>query len=266
MMFDPDGSPVPWPTKYKVTGIETAEVDDDTSHMTGEAWDDGKGADAECEEGQSLANGKKILIGIRIKEDVDGDGTWEDAEGIKVEMEITWTQLGQVVCATHTKEIGDGVPRELLSDVVPELNDGAVQVTVGSDDATLNDICLAETDGYRFQDNGDIVLKGPNSTAFNITLNTEILIFTEEGEAASTEDADTGNLRIDDRGNFVFNVRRNGLAELHVVLVIRNLKLEGLDDYQYNPGRELHADLSGSAISGHCLKDVYHLATMVEEE
>jgi len=262
MMHDPDGPPVPYGAEeaYKVAGITTVEIDDDTSHMTGEANEDGEGADAECAEGESLANNKKLKISILIEKNGVA------VEGIKVEMEIRWTEEGQTISATDTKTIGDGRPRTPLSaEIIPNYNPQAVEVDLGADEVTLNDICLAETDGYRFQDNGDIVLKAPNSTAFNITLNTQILIYDEDGDAADPTQAGAANLRIDERGNFVFNVSRDALAEKHVVLVIRNLKLEGLDDYQYDPGHALHADLSGSAISGHCIHDVYHLATMGEE-
>lgn len=262
MMHDPDGPPVPWGVgrTYKVAGITTAEIDDDTSHMTGEANEDGDGADAECAEGESLANGKQLKISILIEKN------GQAVEGIKVEMEIRWTEDGQTISATDTKTIGDGRPRTPLSaEIIPNYNPGPVEVDLGAEDVVLKDVCLAETDGYRFQDGGDIVLKAPNSTAFNITLNTSILIRDEDGNTPDTEDVNVANLRIDDRGNFVFNLSRNALHDRHVVLVIRSLELEGLDDYQYDPGHELHAGLAGSAISGHCLKDVYHLATMAEE-
>lgn len=224
--------------------------------MTGEPSDDGSSAEAECKEGESLENGKQLKVSITI---VDDDGNPQ--KDIDVEYKVWWTEFGDAICATHTKEIGEGRPRTRLEDVVPGYNPEPAVIVAGAGGARCNDICLAETDGYRFQD-GDIVLEPTNSASFAITLNTEVVAFTEEGERASPKLFQSRNLRIDDRGNFVFSIDRSQQDELHVVLVIRGLAVVDLE--RHDVGQEIQAGASGSAISGYCLEELYTLVRVVE--
>lgn len=250
------------PVNAEIDSITTAEIDDDTSHMTQDASPalPNTEAGASCGAGESLAQGKqlKVTVKLRYKQGtINGGQLVTDQE---VELEVYWTQAGDAICCTSTDDIGSARPATGLASVVPDYN--PTPVAVDSDDmVTLNDICLAERDGYRFR-RGSLVFTPGSRTSFAMNGDTRVEVYDEDGDDVPADIVAISELRVDDRGNFVFDIVR-GASEKHVVLVIRGLILTNV---HHENGEEVWCSASGAAISGGVLQDNWKIANVSQEE
>lgn len=213
---------------------------------------------AKCNGDDMLDVDKRLSVTVRITK---ADGT--PVTGQEVVLRAHWTKDGVMVCNTSTDDIGADRPPTGLLSVVPDYNPATVESEEGVPVVTCNDICLAERDGYRFQ-RGSLVFKPDNGMAFQMDGETSVFVYNQDGDAV-TDPAiiSISNRRIDDRGNFVFDVTR-APGGLHVVLVIRGLKVSGLGNAM--SGDEVYSGVSGAAVSGACMDRLYRLIAVVEAE
>ncbi len=241
--------------KAKISAIETWEVDDDSSWMDGGPVDGGSGANAETENGEQLGEGKKLKVAITLIPAQD--------EGTQVRCEFYGTDAGDMVCNTAAREIGPGPGRTLLSNLgIPDFNGATKEISEEATSATLNDICLAECDGYRFE-NGSLVFTPDNSTRFAIDSESppEILVYNEDGDVAGGGVFGVSNPRINNEGAFVIDVTRDQAAEKHVVVVVRGLQLAGIN---LNAGEEVYCAVGCTAIGGAHLTNMWKVAVITE--
>jgi hypothetical protein len=207
--------------------------------------------------------------GITIQLEVEHfeGGQWVKKEGSFVNAEIWWTRgenRNIVVSATSPNEVGDGDPRALIANISTQhelgLVMGPADVVAGSESGTCNDLTIGECDGFRFQ-NGCLVISPSNSARF--TGAESVIAYNMGGEVVSgTSLVSVSNLRVDVRGNFVVDIQRDQQDEEHIFLVIRGAqltKVAGNNDV----GQEVHAKVSGAAVAGYCMKDYFHLITVV---
>jgi hypothetical protein len=243
----------------KIDSVQTAAIDgeDMPNHTTEDNC-----VTVKCDAGKTLKKDEQLSITVRVKN--EDTGQYVEAE---VKLEAHWTIDDIEVCATSTDDIGSDRPVTSLASVVDSYDPSTAEGVAETNVVTCNDICLAERDGYRFQ-NGSIVLTPDNSTSFAIDVNTEIVVFDEDSNEITTENdrVDITNLRIDDRGNFVFNISREagGSDEKHIVLVIRGLMVSGLSNHEV--GEEVRGSVSGAGVSGYCMHNLYTLVRIVAGE
>jgi hypothetical protein len=211
-----------------------------------------------------LENDEEITVDVTI---VDSEGN--EVENKDVTLEVWWTRGNSrniVVSATSPEAIGDGDPRVTLASLNTthewEFNFGVAQVAA-EPEVELNDLAIAECDGFRFQ-KGSLVVRPNNSTRFSTDFDSfRLSAYTETGDTVlGTGRFSAGEPRVDSRGNFVIDITRSQDDEEHIVIVLSGLKLEGLSGH--DSGQKVHADVSGAAVAGHCMHRYWRLLTVVE--
>lgn len=214
--------------------------------------------------GNTLPNQGKVVLDLII---VDAAGTELNAKDVT--LHIWWTRginRNIVVSATSPHEIGSGDPRATCAAVLDNagvsFNATAVQIAAGSAEAACNDLILAECDGFRFQ-NGTLVVSPNNSAKFALADSTRILAYDQNGaDVLGTRRFSASDMRIDERGNFVFTVGRRAEDSKHVMIIIRGLVLTNIKARE--AGEKIHGSVSGAPVAGHCLHELYHVATFNE--
>ncbi len=245
------------PAHARIESITTAEIDDDSSAMTQDASPalPGGEAGASCSGSESLGTNKQLKVTVKLQSSQNGLPLVNE----DVKLEIWWTSAGDAICSTSTTDIGEDRPPTGLASVVPDYN--ATAIDAESDEvSTLNDICLAERDGYRFR-RGSLVFTPGSRTSFAMSVNTRVEVYDENGDEVATDIVTVSELRIDDRGNFVFDLVR-GASEKHVVLVIRGLMLCNV---HRDNGEEVWCSVAGAAISGATLTNNWKIANVSDE-
>jgi hypothetical protein len=213
-----------------------------------------------------LANGSTTAVDLIIE---DKDGNVLNNKDVK--LSIWWSRgvdHNIWVSATSPDTIGDGDPMvTLVSLEIPDYNVDVVEVEDGVDEADLNMIVLAECHSFRFQ-KGSLVLSTNGNQKFAMGhLDGEDLVvaaWDEDGEQVTSQQrVSFSNPRIDVRGNFVVDVERNQDDDLHLVIVITNLRLTGLDSRDFDA--PVKVSFSGAAIGGGCLHDLYDIAIVTSD-
>jgi hypothetical protein len=212
--------------------------------------------------GGTLPDGDEVTVNLIIV----GPQDEELGAGVKVEVEILWTRgaLRDIyVAATSPTQVGDGDPRALMADISTQhqlgLVMGPAEVLAESQFGECNDLTIGECDGFRFQ-NGCLVLSPSNSTRF--TGAESVIAYNIAGEVVSgTSRLSVSNLRVDVRGNFVVDIQRAQDDEEHIFLVIRGAQLTNIENHDV--GQKVYAKVSGAAVAGYCMKNYFHLITVV---
>jgi hypothetical protein len=249
---------------YKITDFQIGQPSPFDSQTYG---DNSAEAKSTAVPPQMLDDGGSVSVMIEI-EDKDGN----PVENTEVEFKMNWTRFDVVVANTSNTDLGGEAEVAMVS-VIPSFSPGPAQVQFGTDAVTCHDIALGETFGYRFQ-NGSLVV-APSDTpssalAFEIDDNTRVKAYDENGDdVTGSGHFSASNLRIDDAGNFVFDVARDTDHDKHIVIVVRDLRLIGMGPVSgefggLGPDEEIHAGISGAAVSGGCFEEAYHLVTIVE--
>ncbi|MBZ0137970.1 MAG: hypothetical protein K8I27_16560 [Planctomycetes bacterium] len=217
----------------------------------------------------SLADDDTVTVDVSVVCWDEATEEWVDVANTDVQFEIWWTRgdgRNIVVSATSSEQIGDGDPRTTLASMNTTHSwgfDFSVFETAEYT-ASLNDLAIAECDGFRFQE-GSLVLRPTNSTRFNAASLESFSI------SARSEDNDNvlgtgrfsaGEPRIDSRGNFVIDITRSQSDTEHIVIVLSGLKVEDLSGHE--AGQKVYADVSGAAVAGYCMHRYFHLLTVVE--
>jgi hypothetical protein len=249
---------------YKITDFQIGQP----SPFDSQSHDDTSAeAESTAVPPQMLDEGDSVSVMLEI-EDKDGN----PVENTEVDFTMHWTRFGVVVSNTSNTDLGGEADVAMVS-VIPNYSSGPAQVQFGTDAVTCHDIALGETFGYRFQ-NGSLVVS-PSDTpssalAFEIDDSTRVKAYDENGDdVTGSGHFSASNLRIDDAGNFVFDVARNTGHDKHIVIVVRDLRLIGMGPVSgefggLGPDEEIHAGISGAAVSGGCFDEAYHLVTIVE--
>jgi hypothetical protein len=248
--------------EYVITGISTTAKGGEPTEgeMSGSPTADGQGADAACSGNNVLSAGNTLTVVLAIR-DNSVQPPALPPKGAKFRFELTPTLKTEVVCNTATNGIGSGRPRTAVASLgIVGLHTGPISVTADpSETWELNDLCLAECDGYRFR-RGSLVLTPTRGTRFVMDEDTRVLVYNEMGDESDL--VIIAEKRIDDRGNFVFDLHRSA-DEHHVVLVIRGLKLKGVglpgDADPVDP--DIYCTASGAAISGAVLTNMWKIAS-----
>lgn len=239
------GTPAPFTT---VTALPAAEVD---SHGT-------------------LSNGGVVGVDLLVRKSGAPPTTYP--EGTAVEFEIWWTRgvnHNIIVSATSPDTIGSSDPMITLASLgIPGFNVAPAEIPEGQAQGDLNMIVLAECHGFRFQ-KGSLVLSTDGNQGFAMGhLDGEELVvaaYDETGRAVTSQTrVSFSSPRIDVNGNFVVDIERNQSDDLHIVIVIKNLRLTRANEREKN-GRPIKVSFSGAAIGGGCIKDNYTIATIVGE-
>ena len=191
-------------------------------------------------------------------EDKDGN----PLSNTEVKLEAWWTRginNNIIICATSPDSIGDGDPVATIASLsIPGYSATTPSVPETTPSVMLNPLVLAERDGYRF-DNGDIVVNPSGNAVFAIELDqTTVEAYDQNGDLVTSQTrVSFSDLRIDSRGNLVFSMTRNPDDKLHLVIMIRGAKLSSLSGESRSS--TVTASVSGSAVSGHLLEDIWNL-------
>jgi len=223
-------------------------------------------------EGNTLDDGDVIIVDIKV---ADAQGNTIPA-GTQVTLEVWWTRGEDrdiAVSATSPNEVGDGDPRASIAAIADAeqlgLTLGPAEVTENQTsgiEVACNDLTIGECDGFQFQQ-GSFVITPNNSTRFTFTSGEEVHAYDDQGALVSGGSSPTvviSNLRVDSRGNFVFDIERDPTYTHAIFLVIQHLRLEGSG--RYGAGQQVHAKVSGAAVAGYCMSNYWHLVTFVPAE
>jgi hypothetical protein len=255
---------------FKITRPRDAKISNlDTARSGGTPFEDHspkEGVDDPSEKAEAdVGNGSDVagagdVITAKLKV-VDKDGN--PYEG-KVNFEVWWTRAGEIVSDLCPDKFGEDAVLS-VGDVLPGgVVTGTVDVVESTQAAEINAVTLGECYGYRFQ-NGDFVLGVNQGARFALTQETEVRAYNENSTDVTNTMAFTAtNLRIDDAGNFVFNIERDQEDSEHIVIVIIGLDVENIE--AMSVGTIVSSKISGSAISGICGHDIHPLVSIIEAE
>lgn len=212
----------------------------------------------------SLPHGDTAALELIIE---DKDGNPLDKKDVK--LSIWWTRGANhniVLSATSPDTIGAGDPMTALSSLgIPGYTENVVQVSDGTDEADLNVVVLAECHGFRFQE-GSLVVSTNEGQSFAMgTLGgdeLEVSAWDEDGNQVTTQQRISfSDPRIDVDGNFVIDVDRAQDDDKHIVIVIRNLRVTGMNTRAVDD--PITVSFSGAAIGGGSLDDLYDIVEVV---
>lgn len=226
---------------------------------------DGGSADAKstATSRENLADQGKISVRVKV---VDKEGN--PVQNEHIEFLMHWTRWDEVVSNSSTARLG-GMAQVAVADVVPDFNPSVATSKAGINTLVCKDIALGECYGYRFQ-NGSLVITPDKPAKFKINADTRVLAHDEEGTDMLGSGAfSAANLRIDEAGNFVFDITRDQAHDNHIVIVVRGLQVTSMGPVAgvsggVGAGEEIHAGVSGAAVSGKCAHGIYHLVSVTE--
>jgi hypothetical protein len=220
-------------------------------------------------EGRIPASGNPVAPGTVVPVDivvVDKDENPLDQS--QVSLSIWWSRGPNFdiwVSATSGNRIGNAEPLTTLASLgITNYNVSPVQVLEGTEQPIdLNLIVLAECHNFRFQE-GCLVVTAEGTPTFIIDEDkTHIEAWDEQGnQVVSQSRVSFSNLRIDDFGNFVFNVERDNTDDLHIVIVIRGLKITNLEGVLAD--WSVPVSFGGAALGGGCIHSLYDIVTIFD--
>ncbi|MCB9933588.1 MAG: hypothetical protein H6841_09220 [Planctomycetes bacterium] len=212
-------------------------------------------------------NGGKVTLNVVIEQWVPAPapGSWQRYTGKEVDLRVWWTHgdaRDKWVVSALPEGLGHGDDRVTLLSVYPEFDPSPIVVEPEQGGILeLHHIALGEADNHRFQ-RGSVVIK-PQHGQFVLSDETAVRAIDEEGADVSSERFSTTNLRIDDNGNFVFDITRDQEDELHIAFVISGLQLRL--PLQITPGSSITASVGGAILRGPQYDNLWTLARATEE-
>lgn len=250
----------------KPTGYEIADVESD-NQIFDNHWPS-LGEDSSSSGGakggwvdQDGGGDDQVAFKLKI---VDAQGADAD-EGEDITITTVWSRWGNAVAMFSPDGIGaEGESTALLANIVPNYDATPVNVALnGPSEVTCNDIAIGETFQYRFE-SGSLVVKPSNGRFELDPEETEVKGFNENGDDVTGTGAfGVSNVRINDQGHLVFEVSRDRTDDLHVAIVIRGLKLTGLD--AAGEPHNINVGMSGAAISGECVDNLTHIVSVQDD-
>jgi hypothetical protein len=228
-----------------------------------------QGLPAATAEGRIPAGGNPVPPGTVVPVDivvVDKDDN--PLEQQQVSLSIWWSRGPNFdiwVSATSGNRIGNAAPLTTLASLnITNYNVSPVQVLKGTNQPVdVNLIVLAECHDFRFQE-GCLVVSAEGTPTFIIDEDkTHIEAWDEQGnQVVSQSRVSFSNLRIDDFGNFVFNIERDRTDQHHIVIVIRGLKITNLEGVLAD--WSVPVSFGGAALGGGCIHSLYDIVTIFD--
>lgn len=212
-------------------------------------------------------NGGKVTLNVVIEQWVaaPAPGSWQRYKDKEVDLRVWWTHgdsRDKWVVSALPDGLGHGDDRVTLLSVYPEFDPSPIVIEPEQGGILeLHHIALGEADNHHFQ-RGSVVIR-PQHGQFVLTDETAVRAIDEEGADVSSERFSNTNLRIDDNGNFVFDITRDQEDELHIAFVISGLQLRL--PLQITPGSSITASVGGAILRGPQYDNVWTLARVTEE-
>jgi hypothetical protein len=189
----------------------------------------------------------------------------ERVDEADVKLKLWWTRGNDrdiAVVAFSNGTAGSADPPVTVASVVPSLASSVPTVTWAGTQMTVvaPDLPIAERDGHQFS-SGEVLISALSGVTYDISSVT-IDLYDTLGAQVVAPDADTDDLRVDSAGNIVFDLERSTTYTGSLIVVVRGLKIELPGGTVFEDGQEFHAGLSGPAIQGGELEDLWHLFTI----